>query len=90
MDIDVQKAKFDLNLDVTEDQGRIRGRLIYSSDLFTPSTIMRMLEHFDRLLRDIVAQPDACLSDLEMLLDEERTLLARSSAIEDFEMGFSI
>jgi hypothetical protein len=47
----------------------------YDGDLFEPPTIQRMLEHFETLLRGIVADPEVALSRLPLLGDLERRQL---------------
>ena len=62
---------FDLSLDMFEFDERLKGILEYSTDLFKPSTIARMLEHFQVLLEAIVTQPEIPLSELSLLTEEE-------------------
>jgi hypothetical protein len=90
MRIDTGTTKFDLVLEVIPDRSRVRGWLAYNSDIFNESTINGVLNHFYQLLESIVARPDARLSELEMLLDEERGWLEKRSEVEDFEESFSI
>ncbi|MEP7339011.1 MAG: amino acid adenylation domain-containing protein [Acidobacteriota bacterium] len=58
---------FDLSVALEEDErSGLGGTFRYSTDLFDPATVARMIGHFGNLLRAIVAQPDARLSALEM------------------------
>jgi len=50
----------------------LRGVLVYSTDLFEPSSITRMLKHFQTLLAGAVAHPDTRLSELPLLSDAEQ------------------
>jgi amino acid adenylation domain-containing protein len=75
-------AKFDLQLDMEEHEGRLEGRLYYRTDLFDASTIERMAVHFVELLRALVATPDAALSRVSMVPANERASLLRSVAAE--------
>jgi amino acid adenylation domain-containing protein len=69
-------AKFDLLLDLTDGAEGINGWLEYSLDLFDAETIARMTGHFQTLLENAVAAPDAPLADLSLLTDEaQRQLL---------------
>lgn len=67
-----QRVMFDLELHLWQHPDNIHGAFIYSTDLFDKSTIDRMLGHFVRLLSDIVANPDARLSDISMITENER------------------
>ncbi|MGH7580839.1 MAG: non-ribosomal peptide synthetase, partial [Gemmatimonadales bacterium] len=49
--------------------------LEYSTDLFEPATITRMLGHFEKLLEEVAADPDRRVSALPLLPQEERTRL---------------
>jgi non-ribosomal peptide synthetase component F len=88
--LETQTSKFDLFLQLNEQQdGLLRARLVYSSDLFGSGTINYMLRHFDRLLQSASADPDAPLGALDMLLEEERALLGGSHDIDEFETNLS-
>ena len=50
----------------------LRTTWYYNTDLFEPGTIERMQGHFETLLRNIAAQPEARLSALEMLTEAEK------------------
>jgi hypothetical protein len=88
--VDIETSKFDLCLYVCPSEWAASGWIGYNRDLFNPETIERMCRHFVRLLRSIAARPDARLSELEMLLEQEKALLGRTSDIEDFEKSFSL
>ncbi len=75
-------ARFDLTLTLWDDPaGFIQGELEYSSDLFDPVTIKRLLGHWQTLLEGIVAEPGQSLSRVPLLTDAERQqLLGAQSA----------
>ncbi|MEH2247202.1 amino acid adenylation domain-containing protein [Nostoc sp.] len=60
-------AKFELTLDLKETSEGIKGGIEYNTDLFDPTTIARMLGHFQTLLEGIVANPEQHISDLPLL-----------------------
>ncbi|HYG82148.1 MAG TPA: amino acid adenylation domain-containing protein, partial [Pyrinomonadaceae bacterium] len=72
---DRQTAKFDLTLTMAERDGRLRGLLVYNSDLFEEATMKRMLGRFEVLLEAAARTPDAPLSALPVLTEAERRLL---------------
>src|SRR5262249_11450372 len=65
-------AQFDLVLDMWEQGGRLTAVLEYSSDLFDEATAERFAGHLQQLLGSIAVNPDARLSQLEVLPREER------------------
>lgn len=70
-----QGAAFDLTLMMLSMGDSLSAALQYNSDLFDESTIVRMVGHFQILLESIVADPDAELADLPMLMVAEETAL---------------
>ncbi|WP_373536611.1 amino acid adenylation domain-containing protein [Microcoleus sp.] len=71
IDFDSGTAKLDLECNLWEDAGSIQGQFVYSTDLFDRATIARMAEHFQTLLKAIVANPQQRLSDLALLTAPE-------------------
>jgi aspartate racemase len=72
LEIDMQKARFDLTLDFWETPEGLCGWFEYSIDLFDAATIARMGGHFQTLLEEIVADSEQRLSTLPLLTSEER------------------
>ncbi len=71
--LDQQEGQFDISLEMIEsNENEIYGQFHYNRDLFEPSTIDRMVEHFITLLEGIVASPNAHLSDLSLISQAER------------------
>ncbi|MDB4894620.1 MAG: non-ribosomal peptide synthetase, partial [Firmicutes bacterium] len=69
-------AKFDLFLAMTEEEGGLSAVAEYSTELFDPATIARLLAHFRTLLAAVAANPEQRLSDLPLLTEaEERQML---------------
>ena len=73
--VDTGNSKFDLILEMSESGGTIGGALRYNTDLFEPTTIHRMLEHFRTLLEAIVDNPAQSISRLPLLTGGERDQL---------------
>jgi len=65
-------AKFDLTLFSHESDGSLRFSLEYNSDLFAEATARRMTEHFQTLLAEIAARPEARISDFALMPETER------------------
>ena len=70
--IESQTEKFDLTLMLDETKEGLSGVLTYSVDLFNGSTIERILSHWRRILEGMAAKPEARLSELELLDQEEK------------------
>jgi len=67
-----QAAQFDLTLVMAEVDGRLSASLQYNTDLFDTATIIRIVDHFQNLLKGIAATPDRPISTLPWLTDAER------------------
>jgi amino acid adenylation domain-containing protein len=64
-------SKFDLTLYLTEQAGTLEAGVEYNVDLFDQATIERMLAHYQRMLKSIVADPNCRVSELAMLTERE-------------------
>lgn len=65
-------AKFDLTLTVAPDRAGWTATWEYRTDLFQSTTIARLAEHYERVLRQIAAAPARRLSELDLLTSDER------------------
>jgi amino acid adenylation domain-containing protein len=74
-----EDAKVDLALGMGLYPDGLRGTLVYSSDLFEHGTVVRMARHLDRVVDHLANDPDRRLSELDLLDEEERALLAEWS-----------
>ncbi|HKO57253.1 MAG TPA: amino acid adenylation domain-containing protein, partial [Thermoanaerobaculia bacterium] len=79
--LDSVVSKFDLTASFTERPEGLSGLIEYSTALYEPRTIARLIEHFIALCRAIVAAPAARICDLEYLGETEtRRLLVDYNA----------
>jgi alpha-ketoglutarate-dependent taurine dioxygenase len=65
-----EKAKRDLTLFMSEEEGRLVGVWNYNSELFRAESVGRISEQFERLLVEFTARPEARLGDALKLLAE--------------------
>jgi amino acid adenylation domain-containing protein len=73
MDVVVGGAKFDLYLELDERQNEgMHGRFLYSTELFDPTTVRRMIGHYLTILEGVVADATLPLKDLPLLGETER------------------
>ncbi|MFF8597264.1 amino acid adenylation domain-containing protein, partial [Streptomyces sp. NPDC015220] len=67
-----EASLFDLTFEFEERDGRLRGLVEYSTELFDEGTVARMAGHLGVLLAGAVADPDRSVATLPLLTDEER------------------
>ena len=65
-------AKFDITLFMVEEEGHYSGALEYNTDLFDSLTIDRMIQHFIKLLKEVVQNPDLSIDALPLVLPQEK------------------
>jgi amino acid adenylation domain-containing protein/non-ribosomal peptide synthase protein (TIGR01720 family) len=70
--VDNPTAKFDLSVNIIDQEDALEGMVEYCLDLFEASTIERMISHFQTLLASIIAQPDLPIHAQELLAAPER------------------
>lgn len=75
IDLPQQEGQFDLNLHM--DAQTLTGALQYRPSIFDRSTIAQMAKHLQVLLGAIVCNPDARISELPILTEEERQQFAQ-------------
>lgn len=73
----IDSSKFDLSLNVTEISKALLVEFDYSNDLFEETTIDRMLEHFEQLLRSIIADAGQPIADISLLSPAQEHQLVR-------------
>ncbi len=71
----VDIAKFDLELSLSEVDGRIVGYLNYAAALFDQATIERQVGYFHTVLRAMAANPKQLVGKIDLLTVAERKLL---------------
>ena len=69
---EIETAKFDLSVQLFDDDGAVSGSLSYDADLFDPATVARLGGHFAALAEAWVEEPDRRLSELPRLSGPER------------------
>lgn len=94
-DLKEKTAKFDLTFTVFEQEDTLQLQLQFCSKLFKKETILRLLEHYGNILRQIPNQLDTCLCDIEMLskaelkqftqCNQNKVLVIEKSIHEQFE-----
>lgn len=93
LDVETHAVKYDLRMAVEEvNSGGLLLHMDYSTDLFHPATVERMLGHFLNLLQSAVNRPDGRVSELEMLGEAERLqiLTQWNDTTGDYGIPFSV
>lgn len=75
VDVEPLTAKFDLTLTLCETESGLTASMEYNTDLFSADSVMRMLRHYQLILQDMAARPDATIQELRLLTDEEERRL---------------
>jgi amino acid adenylation domain-containing protein/non-ribosomal peptide synthase protein (TIGR01720 family) len=70
--IENRTAKFDITLSIQETESGLLGEWEYKTDLFDATTMSRMVGHFQTLLENIVANPEARIAELSLLSASEQ------------------
>ena len=74
-DFDSGSAKLDLALDIVNKPEGLSCVAEYNTDLFDAASIARLLNHYENLLRGLLDNPNARLSELPLLTEVERKQL---------------
>ncbi len=69
-------AKFDLTFSLEEEEDGLALGVVYCSDLFLPSTIERMVAHYQVLLRSIIKDVQTPIGQLNILTETEEKELS--------------
>jgi amino acid adenylation domain-containing protein len=64
-EMDIGAAPFELTWNLWQSEGRLGGTLIYSTELFDPSTIGQLARDFVALVDEVTARPERSLARLE-------------------------
>jgi amino acid adenylation domain-containing protein len=75
MSWELDSARLDLEVHLSEVNDGLTGLCCYNIDLFDGSTIARLLEHFQNLLRAIIVNPQESVSLLPLLSKQEQKQL---------------
>jgi acyl carrier protein len=81
-ELDTGAARFDLLVAVWETPSGLRVSCEYATDLFEASTIHRLARHYERVLEDAVADPDARISALAPALEWQTLPIAVAATFE--------
>jgi hypothetical protein len=71
LDLPHRLAKFDLTLTLEEADGSLLVSMEYSTELFKEETIVRMVRHYENLLRRITCNASMAVSAVDLLSEEE-------------------
>jgi hypothetical protein len=72
---EVETAKFDLSVALTEYEGRLTGVWSYDAEIFTAATIERLAGHYRRLVAAALANPEVSVFALPLAAEDEMAAL---------------
>ncbi len=78
---DIQVARFDVSLHVTEGEGPLGGQLIYRSELYENSFMQRFVSRLQQLLTGMVSHSEATLAELLAFGTTAEVSLQRSEVL---------
>ncbi|PYP82258.1 MAG: hypothetical protein DMG65_26685 [Candidatus Angelobacter sp. Gp1-AA117] len=81
LDIDGERARFDLTMEIQPDGEGWKLQMEYNTDIFDLTTIERFALHYHRLLEVAVANADTAVAELEFITDAERGEIETWSAL---------
>jgi non-ribosomal peptide synthetase component F len=87
--VPAETAKFDLLLMAWDHGETLYGKWEFSVDLFERASIQKMARHFEQLIKSAIENPAARISELELLSDEEKTLLAENTSVSELADTFA-
>ncbi|RLD14271.1 non-ribosomal peptide synthetase, partial [candidate division KSB1 bacterium] len=73
---DQKIAKYDLSLIVMETEKGLFAEFEYNTDLFRKETIERLHAHFQKLLQEVLDQPQKRISEQQLITEYERRLFS--------------
>ncbi|WP_034328484.1 non-ribosomal peptide synthase/polyketide synthase [Alkaliphilus transvaalensis] len=71
-DFNKKISKFDMTMFVKETKDGIKLDLEYSTKLFKDETIVRILEHYENILNQIIENPEILLANIELITINEK------------------
>ncbi|MFG1951982.1 amino acid adenylation domain-containing protein [Micromonospora sp. NPDC048830] len=80
-------AMFDLNLSLTEHDGRITGTLEYATALFDPTTAHQHTRYLHHVLTQMAEHPDRPISELSLMDARQRQRLVRQGSTSPVAQG---
>ena len=82
-DVEAELLRYHLVLTVSCEEDSLRLTADYATDVLEPGTVLRVLDHYQRMLGEILRRPDCLLSQLSLVSAEEsETLLCRWNETE--------
>ncbi|KAI0424831.1 hypothetical protein F5Y09DRAFT_347316 [Xylaria sp. FL1042] len=75
-------SRFDLEFHFTKEKGCLRGEVAFSTDLYTPKTIDRMLSLFRTVLENGLKKPSVDIGSLPLMTQDAYAMLQESGLVQ--------
>jgi amino acid adenylation domain-containing protein len=70
-------SKFDLTFNFSEVISGLELRVEYNSDLYDRKSVMRMIDHVEKLIEELTSYPSVSIKDIDYISGSERNLLLK-------------
>jgi amino acid adenylation domain-containing protein len=82
--VEVENAKFEISLTAVEHVSQMTGNVEYATDIYERESMVRLLQHFERLLEGIAANRECPVMDIQLLsqAEWEQVLAWNRTAVE--------
>ncbi|WP_404936926.1 amino acid adenylation domain-containing protein [Pseudomonas sp. JDS08PS003] len=77
-----QEGEYELELEIIENADGTVINFKYATALFAPARISRMLAHYLQLVQAVLADPQRCVADHDIVDEQEQALMQRCNASE--------
>ncbi|OSS43873.1 hypothetical protein B5807_11703 [Epicoccum nigrum] len=85
---DTATSRFDLEFHFFQESNRLRGDVIFSTDLYAPETIDNMLSLFRNVLEACLKEPEAAVASMALVTEADYAQLDRMGLIQVEETGY--
>ncbi|MEO1375475.1 MAG: amino acid adenylation domain-containing protein, partial [Cyanobacteria bacterium J06635_10] len=69
-EIETNIVRHDLLLEIDQNSQGLNGRFEYKTDLFDKNSISRLIEHFEKIIRCVIAEPEIKVNELAKILNQ--------------------
>ncbi len=85
-------SKFDMTINISENEDILYCGIGYNTDIYSEDRIMRMGEHLKILASSVIEKPESKIDDLDIIPDDERKLLLNyfNDTKKDYPKGRTI
>jgi len=83
LEMENKSAKFDMNMILLANNGRLSGSLEYNTDLFDSGYINNLIEHYGNILKSVVENPGLSIDSIDYLSEDEKKQIEKWNSTEE-------